>query len=399
MDTSTCGFQGRPGGGIFGTMNVTRRSLVPTLLLDGLLACALAAIIFWSAHWLGQVPPRRAIDWPARALMVLTVTPIVVRRVWPIPTLAVITAALVAYFALSYPYGPVFVPFLIAIYTVAAALPFKRSAIAAGAAIVAVVIPDAVASMGGSDPLLIITSLALWHTWFAAPWVVGAVVRLHHDSVERDREESGQRRAYEERLRVAREVHDVVGHSLAVINMQAGVALHVLDRRPEQSRVALEAIRQSSKDALDELRGTLAVFRRSETEVARRPAAGLAQIDQVIANVTESGRRVELDVTGDRRTLPEGIDLAAYRIVQESLTNVVRHAGPASARVRIVYEPEQVTVEVTDDGAHAPETPSGGHGIVGMRERATAVGGTLEAGPRAEGGFRVLARLPYRDGR
>jgi signal transduction histidine kinase len=378
-------------------MHVTRRSLVPTVILDALLACALLAIMFWSAHWLGQVPPRHAIDVPARVLMAVVGVPIAVRRLWPIQVLGVITAGLVAYLALDYPYGPVFFPFLIAMYTVASALPLRQALIAGLVAMAAVMVPEA-ATLSRTDVLASAASLLFVHTWFAAPWVIGAVVRLHRDGVERDREEAGQRRAYEERLRVARDVHDVVGHSLAVINMQAGVALHVLDRRPEQARVALDAIRQSSKDALDELRGTLAVFRRTEPEATRRPAAGLAQLDSVIANVTESGRRVDLEVSGERRPLPAAVDLAAYRIVQESLTNVVRHAGQASATVRIAYEPRQVTVEVTDDGRHAAPSPSGGHGIVGMRERATAVGGSLEAGPRPEGGFRVVARLPYRDG-
>jgi signal transduction histidine kinase len=381
-------------------MNVTRPSLVPNLLLDGMLTVAVGAIVFWGSRWVGQVPPRHPIDLVAQLLMGTTVAALFARRLWPVPVLGVTTAATVAYLALLYPYGPVFLPFLVAMYTVAAATPLRTAIIAGVLAIVACMVPNA-AVLPRDNFFNGAVTLLLSHTWMVAPWIVGAVVRLHHDTVERDREEMGKRRAYEERLLVARDVHDVVGHSLAVINMQAGVALHVLDRRPEQARVALDAIRQSSKDALDELRGTLAVFRRTDAaDDSRRPAAGLGQIEQVITKVTESGRSVELTVSGEGGSLPAAVDLAAYRIVQESLTNFVRHAGPASAQVRITYEPRQVTVEVTDDGRHTAQHPGpSGTGIVGMRERATAVGGALDAGPRPEGGFRVVARLPYGNGR
>jgi signal transduction histidine kinase len=252
--------------------------------------------------------------------------------------------------------------------------------------------------------------LAAWHLWFLVPWAIGAGLRVRREDTRRGREEAGRRHAYEERLRIAREVHDIVGHGLAVINMQAGVALHVFDRRPEQARVALEAIKQASKDALEELRVTLDIYRRPDDgaqstasrperdgEEARRPAPGLAQVDGVVAAMAESGLAVRLEVTGSPVALPAAVDLAAYRIVQESLTNVVRHAGPASARVQVRYEPGEVVLEITDDGrarVGAGARDSGGHGIAGMRERAAAVHGTLEAGPRPAGGFRVLARLP-----
>jgi signal transduction histidine kinase len=212
-----------------------------------------------------------------------------------------------------------------------------------------------------------------------------------------------RRRAYEERLRIAQEVHDVVGHGLAVINLQAAVALHVVGRRPEQAEVALAAIKRSSKDALEELRGTLAVFRQPQPDHpdgAWRPAPGLGQLDGLVTAVAEGGLSVEVAVSGERADLSAAVDLAAYRIVQESLTNVVRHAGPATATVRVGYEPGAVVVEIADTGRGRPSGAArpAGHGIAGMRERAAAVGGTLEAGPSAEGGFRVRARLPFGDG-
>jgi len=235
------------------------------------------------------------------------------------------------------------------------------------------------------------------------PWAIGTVVRLGREAARSARQDETRQRGYEERLRIAREVHDVVGHGLAVINLQAAVALHVGGRRPEQAQVALETIKRSSKDALEELQGTLAVFRQPEAESpdgARRPAPGLGQLEALVAAMGEGGLPVEVVVTGDRVSLPGVVDLAAYRIVQESLTNVVRHAGPATATVRVSYQPGAVGLEIADTGRgrRSAAARPGRHGIAGMRERAAAVGGTLEAAPSAEGGFRVRARLPFEGG-
>jgi signal transduction histidine kinase len=228
------------------------------------------------------------------------------------------------------------------------------------------------------------------------------VVRLGQQADRRARQEETRRRADEERLRISREVHDVVGHGLAVINLQAGVALHVVGRRPEQAEVALAAIKRSSKEALEELRGTLAVFRRPGNGGGPwRPAPGLDRLEALAAAMAEGGLPVEVAVTGQRAGLPAAVDLAAYRIVQESLTNVVRHAGLATATVRLEYQSDALVVEIADSGggqASAPARPAGS-GIAGMRERAAAVGGTLEAGPSADGGFLVRARLPFEGGR
>jgi signal transduction histidine kinase len=246
--------------------------------------------------------------------------------------------------------------------------------------------------------------MATWQAWLLGlPFTAGLVIRLWRESLRRDREEAARRLAYEERLRVAREVHDVVGHGLAVINMQAAVALHVLERRPEQGRAALEAIKQTSKDALEDLRGTLAVFRERDQPggEGRRPAPGLGQLEALVAATAERGLPVELVVSGHVDDLPAAVDLAAYRIVQESLTNVVRHAGPTRATVRVSGEHGRVVIEVADRGRARPVANGRreGHGIAGMRERATAIGGSLDAGPRPEGGFRVVASLPYASAR
>jgi signal transduction histidine kinase len=318
--------------------------------------------------------------------------------------LAVTAAASVVYLVLGYPYGPILLAMTVATYSVAVRFPPTPSLVACGVTLLVVVVPGLLAVDPGrllvEAPLL----LAVLSGLLLPAWAIGTVVRLGQEAERRARQDETQRRVYEERLRIAREVHDVVGHSLAVINLQAGVALHVVGRRPDQAEVALAAIKRSSKEALEELRGTLAVFRQPEPASAdgtRRPTPGLGQLDALVVAMAEGGLPVEVAVTGRPASLPAAVDTAAYRIVQESLTNVVRHAGPATATVRLEYQSDALVVEIADRGggqASAPARPAGS-GIAGMRERAAAVGGTLQAGPGADGGFLVRARLPLEGGR
>jgi signal transduction histidine kinase len=198
----------------------------------------------------------------------------------------------------------------------------------------------------------------------------------------------------EERLSIAREMHDVVGHSLAVISLQAGVAEHLLGSRPDEVRKAVAAIRKVSRDALTELRGELALLRGEGTPAERRPAPDLQALRDLVASMRDAGLDVRLDLNLNQRTIPEVVAAAAYRIAQESLTNVVRHAGAgAHAEVRIRHAGEGLEVEVTDDGRGAQSVPSG-TGIEGMRERVTALGGGFTAGNQPRGGFRVWASIP-----
>jgi signal transduction histidine kinase len=216
-------------------------------------------------------------------------------------------------------------------------------------------------------------------------------------AAERTRAEEARRRAGEERMRIARELHDVLAHNISLINVQAGVALHLMDEQPGQSRSALQAIKQASNDALGELRSVLDVLRQGDEAPPRSPASGLAHLDGLVAGAGATGLEVRTRVEGIPRPLPAGTDLAAYRIVQESLTNVTRHAGPASATVLVRYGPDNLTVQVDDDGkgpSAAKTNGPGGNGIRGMRERVATLGGELTTGPRPGGGFRVLARLP-----
>lgn len=213
------------------------------------------------------------------------------------------------------------------------------------------------------------------------------------------REDDLLRAASEERLRIARELHDVVSYSFATIKVHAGVALHVLDDAPEQLTAALHAIDSASKEALGELRAILGMLRSADGAAPAATAPGVDRLDELAASMTAAGVATRLVVTGQVRQLPPALDLVAFRVVQESLSNVLKHAGPAAAVVTLAYEPGCVTVRVENDEADqyvpSQDPPQGsGHGIVGMRERVAAVGGTLEAHLRPEGGFSVFARLP-----
>lgn len=245
---------------------------------------------------------------------------------------------------------------------------------------------------------------------FAASWAAltfafaaGLVIRRRFvaetearaEWAQRSREEEARRRMAEERLEIAREMHDVVGHSLAVISLQAGVAEHLLESRPEQVRAAITAIRQVSKQALSELRDELALLRGSgDGLVERAPTPGLDALPSLVARMREAGMPVHLDVDGDASGVPDFVGSAAYRIVQESLTNVVRHAANAETNVSARVGADQVEVEVVDRGPGMHNGASPGDGIAGMRDRAGALGGTFSAGNRTGGGFRVWAALP-----
>ena len=379
------------------------------LVVDGLVVVVAGVVaVFGSRQAALNQPGAEPLDRLAYALIVVAVAALAVRRTWPRAVLAVTVALGAAYLALGYAPGPIFVAPAVAMYTLAVGSPVRTSLTACALALVVVEsghLPELLGQGSGGLLAAVPTMVGWGAAWVVLPWALGTIVRLGREEAGRNREEELRRRAYEERLRVAREVHDVVGHGLAVINMQAGIALHVLAKRPEQVEVALEAIKTTSKEALDELRSTLAVFRQPEEAAApRRPAPGLAQLEALIGEMADSGLPVDLAVSGERAGLPGAVDHAAYRIVQESLTNVLRHAGPVTAKVRVSYQPGALDLEISDDGdggrsrqrggAASDGAAAGGHGIAGMRERAAAVGGTLVAGTAAEGGFRVHARLP-----
>jgi signal transduction histidine kinase len=210
----------------------------------------------------------------------------------------------------------------------------------------------------------------------------------------RTREEEDLRRAGEERLRIAQELHDVVAHHISLINVQASTALHLVDRQPEQAAPALSAIKDASKEALVELRSILGILRQSDEAAPRQPVTGLDNLDNLVSRTARAGLEVHKVIHGDPRPLPAGLDRAAFRIIQESLTNVVRHARATSATVRIQYGEQTLVLQVDDNGQSLTAPPREGNGISGMRERATALGGTLTADRTSAGGLRIVATLP-----
>ncbi|PRX95711.1 sensor histidine kinase [Allonocardiopsis opalescens] len=352
----------------------------------------------------------------AVTLVVLAAAALAVRRIWPTASLIAVASVLGVYVLGVLPFGPVMFFLLFSLFSTALWLPARESfgwcALAVTAVLTALALgaPSVDAALEAAP-----FALPMGVAWLLVPWSLGRLLRMRRDSVRRERDDELRRHAFEERLRIAREVHDVVGHSLSVINMQAGVALHVLGKRPEQAAPALEAIKATSKSALEELRGTLAVFRDPERPVEgaggggpadpsdddRRPLPGLDRLPELVTATVAAGLAVRLEVEGERGAVPAMVDHAGYRIVQESLTNALRHAGPATARVRVAYHAGAVEIEVADTGAAAGdagpgEAPApGGHGLLGMRERAESLGGRFEAGPRPGGGFAVSVRLPF----
>lgn len=229
---------------------------------------------------------------------------------------------------------------------------------------------------------------------------VGFAVRLQRRYVGSQREQAAERAVAQERLRIARELHDVLAHGMSVIAIQAGVARHVFEVRPEEARRALEAIEEGSRSGLTELRRMLVALRTEDAGPDLDPAPSLADLGALVTRTAAAGVPVEVREEGERRPLPPGMELSAYRIVQEALTNVVRHAGPARAEVLLRYRPDGLTVEVGDDGAGpGPESVSG-HGLLGMRERVAVFGGRFSSGPHRppRTGFRIHAELPFGEG-
>jgi signal transduction histidine kinase len=242
--------------------------------------------------------------------------------------------------------------------------------------------------------------------WLAVLVVAAEATRIAREKSAQSaaaRQLDARRRASEERLAMAGDLHDVIGHNISLINIQAGVGLDLVDTQPDQARAALQAIRTVSKEALDELRAMLGALRQPGEEAPRAPTPGLAQLDDLVERTRAAGVPVTTEIVGEQRSLPAAVDLAAYRIVQESLTNVARHAASAKARVRLTYRTDGVQIDVTDDGRRTPSNgsvpPGTGSGIAGMRQRAEVLGGHLDAGPGRGGGFTVTACLPVGENR
>ena len=232
---------------------------------------------------------------------------------------------------------------------------------------------------------------------FGAPWLAGYVVqrrRLGETLMRRERD-AAEAAIVDERARIARELHDVVAHAISVIVLQARGGRRLLDTEPEETRGALDTIEHTGEQALVEMRRLVGLLREGEDELALAPQPTLSQLDHLADQVRAAGLPVEISIEGQPIELPPGVDLSAYRIVQEALTNALKHAGPASARVRLHYAADGLEVDISDDGRGTGNGDAGGYGLAGIRERVSVVGGELEAGRQTNGGFAVRARLPY----
>lgn len=351
---------------------------------------------FGAAYGQGEID---RINGMTVALLLASASCLLFRRRHPVLTLGAVWVIDSVYFGLQNPFGPVFLGLIIALFN--ATLNGQR-------------LPAWLTGYLGAAVLFSVMTMSRddldfdWlpaggvFAWLTLVMVFAEIVKSRKERAAAARaavEEQSKRQASEERLRIAREVHDVLAHHVSLINVQSGVALHLIDEQPEQARQALSAIKQSSKEVLVELRNILGVLRDVDREDGppREPVASLNQLDRLLERMRSAGLPVNLEVHGDKRTLPSGVDAAALRIVQESLTNTYRHAGPTTATVSLRYEPGELVVKVEDDGrgdARAISSEGSGNGLTGMRQRAEALNGTLAAGPRDGGGFRVVATLP-----
>ncbi|WP_433255729.1 sensor histidine kinase [Streptosporangium sp. CA-135522] len=365
------------------------------LAMDVLLAVSVAVLLVVGAL---SAPDTRLLDY--LAILVGSLALVAWRRA-PVAALAIATACMVLYTVRANPGPPAAFPVLITIFATVRAgqrLPM----VAAGAAFLGGTLAVSLAGFAEQPVQDLIDRTVLLLGWFLAAGIAGTVSKHRRAylqqaeqraaEAERTREEAALRRAGEERLRIARELHDSLTHSISIIKVQAGVAVHLARKRGQEAPAVLLAIQEASGDAMRELRATLEVLRYSGGEL---PGSGLDRLDELVERARSTGLPTTVTISGRRRALPVAVDSAAYRIVQEALTNITRHAGPASASVRIGYGAGELVVQVDDDGHASPgASPAPGIGLTGMRERVIALGGRLRAAARPEGGFTVRAELP-----
>ncbi|WP_435158675.1 sensor histidine kinase [Amycolatopsis sacchari] len=375
------------GDGVRGWTALRRFVRARPVVVDGLVAVGVGVGVVAGSDSVAAAVRAGPTGQSAYAAIALSAAALAFRRSRPVSSFAVSYAATIVLLATGFPYGPIVQLPALALYSLAAWRPPRVSGAVCGLAL-AVCLPLELA--GHWAPWPVPVTLAVTGGWLVFPWLVGLAVRAYRRIRERADEAERARHVSEERLRIAKDVHDLVGHGLAVISMQAGVALHVLDRQPADVRTALLAIRETSRDALDGLRVAL-----DGPDATRQPLRGLDELGDLVRTVNGGGLTVVLDVAGTRPQVPAAVDVAGYRIAQEALTNVVKHAAARRATVHVAYEETGVRLVVTDDGKTTGAHLGRGRGLIGMRERAQAVGGTLTARPLTTGGFAVSAFLPY----
>jgi signal transduction histidine kinase len=363
-----------------------------------------------AAAFVGVGPPSvsspRPLDAGAIVLAATVAAAVAVRRRYPVTALVVLNAVPLVWFLGPYPGRLVTLAPLIGCYTLAAYRGWRWGL--AGAVLTALIQIIAIrvalgdAETAGVVPDAVLLAATAGSAGAAAGYyrAVLAATRARLDRETQTREERARRLAVEERLRIARELHDVFGHAMATISVQAGVGLHVIELRPEQARAALAAIKKVCDEGLNDVKTILGILRADTStaeEKPRAPRGGLDRLTDLIDTAEAAGLRVELTVDGPPRPLPAPVDMAAYRIVQEALTNVLRHANADTVRLSVTHETSRLLIRIRDDGRTAGGAAPRGHGIKGMRERARALSGQLTAAPHPDGGFEVHAELPIPD--
>jgi signal transduction histidine kinase len=365
-------------------------------LLDGAIAAVVLAVSLLLAPGAARSQPgARPLDAVAYLLVIVAGVALVGRRRYPVPVAGLVGVALLVFAVRDYPGGPLVLAVMVALYTVGSLLD-RREALGVGGVAVVLVAVRSVAILAGHGQV----SPFNWAApgWVLACLLAGMVVRARRQAIqairdraelaERTREEQARVRVAEERLRIARDLHDVIGHSFAAVNVQARAAAALLATDLDGARHALTAIERTSRDALREIRAALSTLRHETAP----PVLDAAAVRSLLAPVRAAGLRATGTV--DALPLPADVGHVLYRVVQESLTNVLRHAQARTVTVSVTRDGNLVRVEVHNDGASTATGDSGGHGLAGMRERVEAVGGQLSAGPAGGGGWRVTARVP-----
>jgi signal transduction histidine kinase len=378
---------------------------LPVLVQDGLLGLVVAVMqVQGNLAKPAEIGSRPLADLGNLGYALLIVSGLVLagRRRWPALVFLATALASLAYYVLDFGDGPGWIALFIAVYTLTAYGDGRRSLLVAGTAITVLTVGWLIAAADTVPKAAIgwvffriaasVMAAALGES-VRSRRAIAAEAQERARQAERTREEEARSRVDAERLRIAREVHDTVAHAIAIINVQAGVTAYLLDKRPERARDALVTIEQTSAQALHEMRAVLGVLR--DEDNGRVPHPGLGQVAELAAVAREAGLDINLEMTSSPAPLPSAVDHTAYRILQESITNVIRHAGLTRVTVAIDHGTDVLEVRVIDDGASAAATAAApGRGIAGMRERCGLLGGELTAGPRPGGGFEVKARLP-----
>ena len=347
------------------------------------------------APWNISARHQRSHHWHVLAwVLILTATlPYFVRRRAPATVFVVSLSATAALLFAGYTAGALPWVILVGAYTVAAyrpALVIVGSAALAAALLIALLVAD-VRGFGVGE-------FVAGASAYGAAMLLGWAMQTRRDRIDAfagERQEAARRAVADEQLRIAQELHDIVGHSLGVIAVQAGVGMHTIDSDPDEARRSLENISRISRTSLTDIRRLLGMMRTADGNPTYTPAPGLGDLTRLIDDVTRAGLSIDLAIHGDMTEVPAGVALTAYRIVQESLTNTLRHARAHRAQVTVANGSEVLEIDVADDGRGGNGAPVRGHGLVGMQERVSVYGGTFAAGPDARGGFRVVARLPY----